>query len=83
MNNLETPCFVIDYQSLVCNISVFKQALGKRFMHNVLGYSVKTNSIPSLLDLIKECGCYAEVVSENGKGTMMFSIRFFKTKYYI
>lgn len=65
MNNLETPCFVIDYQSLVCNISVFKQALGKRFMHNVLGYSVKTNSIPSLLDLIKECGCYAEVVSYN------------------
>lgn len=63
ISSIKTPCFVLEADKLLQNIRAFKTALDSRFEHNVLGYSVKTNSTPSLLDIVKEEGGYAEVVS--------------------
>ena len=63
VSNIKTPCFVLEADKLLQNIKSFKSALDSRFEHNVLGYSVKTNSTPALLDIIKEEGGFAEVVS--------------------
>ena len=63
ISSIKTPCFVLEADKLFQNIRAFKTALDSRFEHNVLGYSVKTNSTPALLDIIKEEGGFAEVVS--------------------
>ena len=61
--NLDTPCFILDEKELVRNISEFRTALASKFRNPVIGYSVKTNSLPIVLRLAKEQGCFAEVVS--------------------
>lgn len=63
INSIKTPCFVLEVDKLLQNIRAFKIALNSQFENNVLGYSVKTNSTPALLDYIKEEFGYAEVVS--------------------
>ena len=63
ISSIKTPCFVLEADKLFQNIRAFKYALDSRFENNVLGYSVKTNSTPALLDIVKEEGGYAEVVS--------------------
>lgn len=62
-NEIVTPCFVLESDKLLSNIYSFKRALDSKFPNNVLGYSVKTNSSPILLENMKSEGCYAEVVS--------------------
>lgn len=63
LDSIKTPCFVLEADKLVQNIRAFKSALDSQFEHNILGYSVKTNSTPALLNIINEEGGYAEVVS--------------------
>ncbi len=63
INKIQTPCYVLEEDKLLHNIKTFKEALNNRFNNNILGYSVKTNSTPVLLDYINKEGCYAEVVS--------------------
>ena len=63
MNNLDTPCFILDLNTLENNVFSFKKALNKYFPNNILGYSVKTNSLPALLEYLNGYGCFAEVVS--------------------
>lgn len=63
LNSIKTPCFVLEVDNLLQNIRSFKTALNTRFKHNILSYSVKTNSTPALLSFVKEEGGYAEVVS--------------------
>lgn len=63
VNNISTPCFILDKQDLVQNICNFQSALGVFFTNSFVGYSVKTNSLPYVLNLAKENNCYAEVVS--------------------
>lgn len=58
-----TPCFILDADRLRSNVGSFRKALGARFPSSVLAYSVKTNSSPALLDVVRDCGCWAEVVS--------------------
>ena len=64
-NELQTPCFVFYEDVFVQNLVNFKKALNRRFCNNVIGYSFKTNSLPRLLQLVKENDCYAEVVSDD------------------
>uniref|UniRef100_A0AB33JEW4 Rhizoferrin biosystnesis N-citrylornithine decarboxylase FslC n=1 Tax=Prevotella sp. GTC17262 TaxID=3236797 RepID=A0AB33JEW4_9BACT len=64
-NKLQTPCFVLDQRDVVDNIKEFQNALSSFFPQSVISYSVKTNSLPYILKLVKEQGCYAEVVSYN------------------
>lgn len=63
INSIKTPCFVLDADKLLQNVRSFKSALDDRFERNILGYSVKTNSTPAILDMIRKEGGYAEVVS--------------------
>lgn len=60
---LKTPCFVINEKKFNNNIVSFMNALNDTFYKGIVGYSVKTNSLPYLLKKALEFGCYAEVVS--------------------
>lgn len=60
---LKTPCFILDRQELDRSVKGYQTALSKCFTDSVVGYSVKTNSLPYCLCRAKELGCYAEVVS--------------------
>lgn len=60
---LKTPCFILDRQELIRSIKGCQTALSNCFTDSVVGYSVKTNSLPYCLCRAKEHGCYAEVVS--------------------
>lgn len=60
---LQTPCFILDLEELKRSIKGFYGALSNHFNKVVLGYSVKTNSLPYSLKKVGEWGAYAEVVS--------------------
>lgn len=60
---LSTPCFILDEAELKRSIDGFTQTLQKRFSQSIVGYSVKTNSLPYALHVANEMGTYAEVVS--------------------
>ena len=59
----KTPCFILDHKELIRSITGYQMALSNCFTDSVVGYSVKTNSLPYCLCRAKEQGCYAEVVS--------------------
>ena len=65
LKELHTPCFILDKQELVKSISEFKHALLNNFGNFIVGYSVKTNSLPYCLNIANTQGCYAEVVSSD------------------
>lgn len=65
MNELKTPCFVFEEAEFVRNLLDFKRVLNQHFEKAILGYSFKTNSFPRLLNLVKQNGCMAEVVSDD------------------
>lgn len=60
---LHTPYFILDKEDLTGNIKSFDSALAEYFNRHVIGYSVKTNSLPYVLKLVRDNNCYAEVVS--------------------
>ncbi len=61
----KTPCFILDKAELTRSIEGFHAALRERFSSHILGYSVKTNSLPYALSVARSLGCYAEVVSSD------------------
>jgi len=63
--DFRTPCFVLDENEFINNISNFKEVLNKYFKYYNVGYSFKTNSLPRLLRIAHENGCFAEVVSDD------------------
>lgn len=63
MFDVQTPCFILDKNEFLKSVRSFRSALEAQFPRSILGISVKTNSLPYLLKLAKEEGCYAEVVS--------------------
>ena len=60
---LNTPYFHIQETDLDKDVSILKQALTDNWGNWIVGYSVKTNSLPWLLCYMKEQGFYAEIVS--------------------
>ena len=64
-NNLKTPCFVVDKQILDDGISLLTSSLEKYWNNYIVGYSFKTNSLPWLVNYVKQKGFYAEVVSDD------------------
>ena len=64
-NNLNTPCFVVDKQILDDGISLLTSSLEKYWNNYIVGYSFKTNSLPWLVNYVKQKGFYAEVVSDD------------------
>lgn len=51
-------------EALLYDISLLKEALSQNWGSYIMGYSVKTNSLPWLLNYLKDQGFYAEVVSD-------------------
>lgn len=60
---LETPCYILDKVELERSIKGFQEALKKEFGNTIVGYSVKTNSLPYCVSYAYQLGCFAEVVS--------------------
>ncbi len=63
MKQLQTPFFLIKEKDLQYDISLLKDSLAQNWGNYIAGYSVKTNSLPWLLNYLKNQGFYAEVVS--------------------
>ncbi len=63
IRELATPCYILDKEEFVKSITGFRSALDTSFSESVIGYSVKTNSLPYCLCVARDEGCYAEVVS--------------------
>lgn len=57
------PCFILDKDEFLRSIIGFYNAMKSEFSQTIIGYSVKTNSLPYCLCIAREQGCYAEVVS--------------------
>jgi diaminopimelate decarboxylase len=64
-DELATPYFLIDEKELQKNISNLKSALHTYWDNYIIGYSFKTNSLPWLVNYLKNSGFYAEVVSDD------------------
>ena len=61
---LDTPCFVFDEPELRANFDDFGAALRRAWSPlGRVAYSVKTNPLPWILQVAREQGCMAEVVS--------------------
>jgi len=63
--SLLTPCFVFDADEMRKSVDGFRKALEKNFSKSVVGYSVKTNSLPYCISKARKFGAYAEVVSHD------------------
>ena len=61
---LQTPFYRVKEKELLYDINLLKEALTRNWGNFVMGYSVKTNSLPWLLSYLKEQGFYAEAVSD-------------------
>ena len=64
INELRTPCFLLDADELRANYRGFSEALAARFGDALVSYSVKTNSHPEILRILCAEGSAAEVVSD-------------------
>lgn len=65
MKDLQTPCFILDKDELERSVKGYQDALKTNFKESIVGYSVKTNSVPACMKLAGEMGAYAEVVSHD------------------
>ncbi len=63
-SKLVTPYYRVDEAALNSDIKMLKDALDKDWNNYICSYSVKTNSLPWLLNHLKENGFFAEVVSK-------------------
>lgn len=62
---MQTPYYVLHKELLDEGIEKLKAAISKFWPNSLIGYSFKTNSLPWIIQYMKEQGCYAEVVSED------------------
>ena len=65
LKSIETPAYIIRKNILKESIESFKIVLNKNFSKSILSYSLKTNSLPYVLKMIKYYNAYAEVVSHD------------------
>lgn len=63
ISQLETPCYILNAEKFKEYICEFHTAIKECYSNGILGYSVKTNSLPYVLKIVKDMGGYAEVVS--------------------
>lgn len=66
VKGLDTPCYVFDEEELKANFLDFSHALREGWSEDSrVAYSVKTNPLPWVVEVARECGCFAEVVSDD------------------
>lgn len=63
VTDFQTPCFIFHEKEFERSVVGFRQALEEAMGNGIVGYSVKTNSLPYMLSMAKLLNCYAEVVS--------------------
>lgn len=63
-DNYGTPCYLAFPSRFRCNLSDFRAAFKTYYSKLILSYSFKTNYTPFLLQIVKDIGGYAEVVSD-------------------
>lgn len=59
-----TPFYIMNPDRYRLNVQSFIRAFKRKYEKVIVGYSFKTNYVPSLCSIAKEEGCYAEVVSD-------------------
>lgn len=59
-----TPYYIMCPDVYQNNIMSFISSFSRRYNRIIAGYSFKTNYVPFLCLIAKDCGCFAEVVSE-------------------
>lgn len=64
IGKVATPCFVINSKVLDENYLAFRGALDRWWPNSAIAYSVKTNSLPWVIERILKLGGMAEVVSD-------------------
>lgn len=64
-NDPQTPCYIIHKKELEAGMAKCREALQTYWSNAVIGYSFKTNSLPWVVEWMRQAGCYAEVVSED------------------
>lgn len=61
-----TPCYIINKKQFLDNLMAIQESFRTDWGENILiGYSVKTNHMPKLLEIAQEEGMVAEVVSDD------------------
>lgn len=80
--SLETPCYILDEEKLVNNYNELLKAFTSRWNKFIIGYSFKTNSLPWILNFMKDNGAYAEVVS-NAEYRLALKLGYDKEKVII
>ena len=65
ITQLRTPFFVLDERALEQQLTRLNSAIGSYWPQTVVGYSVKTNSLPYLATFFRKRGVWAETVSED------------------
>ena len=65
MKSLTTPAYILDNEILEKSINSIKDSLFLNFKKSVLSYSLKTNSLPYILNKVMAANGYAEVVSKD------------------
>lgn len=61
---MKTPFFLISEDKLCTNVRAYSEALASIWPNSQLSYSVKTNSLPWILNYLRKKNVYAEVVSD-------------------
>lgn len=65
MRKLETPAYIVKEEVLENSINSLNSALSNNFKNSIFSYSLKTNSLPYILERVKSHGGFAEVVSSD------------------
>lgn len=65
MRTLETPAYIVKEEVLENSIVSLNSALSNNFKSSIFSYSLKTNSLPYILERVKSHGGFAEVVSSD------------------
>lgn len=65
MESIETPAYIVNKSNLETSITSFISAQKIHFENCIFSYSLKTNSLPYILDEVNRHGGFAEVVSSD------------------
>lgn len=60
-----TPFFLVDESRIEDSVREIRTALARHWENNLLSFSVKTNSLPCVLEVLNRLHVWAEVVSEH------------------
>ena len=72
ISRIKTPFFLLDEVELENQIVKINAAIEKHWKNTLVGYSVKTNSLPYLAAFFRKNGLWAETVSENEYDLMRY-----------